>query len=167
MATMDIKYNSSAVIDKLIQELSRDGQKAIQAAYHTAEFDSKSGNLFDSFGCAVYYNGILQQNTISTLEPTAVTPREWYGEPMYGRDRIIEYLTNYRPRSKGLTLIVAAAMPYYEILEKGQGYLTRKYKVITGANAIMREIAKKYSGKFGGRRKQGVASIRLSQESNG
>jgi hypothetical protein len=166
MANVSVKLDANKEIMKLKRDLARDGLRVLQEAYHTAEFESRTGNLFDSFGCAVYYNGVLQEDTISTLNPTATEPREWYKQTMYGRDRVLEYLRSYRPKSKGLSLIVVAAMPYYEILEKGQGYLTRKYKVITGANSIMREIAKKYEGKFGGRRKQGVASIRLSNIEN-
>ena len=67
-----------------------------------------------------------------------------------------------RPRTKGLSLILIAAMPYEKVLE--QGYfevkgkrinLTKKYKVITGANAFMRQLAQKWAGKFG-RKAKGI-----------
>lgn len=163
MKAIDVSFSLRREIDRLARELARDGMRAVQEAYHTAEFTSRTGNLFDSFGSAVYYDGVLREDTIFTLNPTATSRQKWYGEWLSGEEEIYKYFHRYHPRAKGLTLVVAAAMPYYEILEHGKGYLTRKYKVITGANAIMREIAQKYEGKFGGRRKYGTTVIHVNR----
>lgn len=171
MAYIKFKLDKKGAIAKLAAEMIKDGLRLLKEAYLTADFESETGNLFDSFGCAVYYNGELWPNSISTLTPTATTPKEWYGTLISGEEEIEQYLRNYRPRARGLTLVLAAAMPYYSVLEAGGGkngipQLTRKYKVITGANALMRDIARKYQGKFGGRRKQGTTLVHLREISN-
>lgn len=152
--------DSKSLTKKLAKELAEDGMRAVIEAYETAEFTTRTGNLADSYGSAVYLDGELIYDSIFFFEPTATTPRQWYGEAISGHQEMIEYFRNFKPRSKGLSLILIAAMPYTDVLEKGYGAgpkrtfsLKRKYKVISGANTIMRNIANKYkSGKFGRRR---------------
>ena len=145
--------DSKSLTKKLAKELAEDGMRAVIETYETAEFTTRTGNLADSYGSAVYLDGELIYDSIFFFEPTATTPRQWYGEAISGHQEMIEYFRNFKPRSKGLSLILIAAMPYTDILEGGKGFLRRKYRVISGANSIMQEIANKYkSGKFGRRR---------------
>ena len=47
------------LIRRLIDELAEDGRKAIQTAYENRDFTNRTYNLHDSYGSAVYYNGVL------------------------------------------------------------------------------------------------------------
>lgn len=140
---------------KLIKQLAADGREAVHEALRTNEFQNRTGNLEDSYGSAVYDNGKMVEGTEYTLTPTATQTKKWKGKELSGAREIVHYLRTYRPRTKGLSLIVVAAMPYGEILEQGAGHLYRKYKVITGANDFLRRKASEYQGRFG-RKMKGV-----------
>lgn len=150
--------------ENIINEMAEDCVKAVSEAYYTSTYIDGTGNLRDSYACAVFKDGVLLPTTMAFIDSaSAVAPSIWYGKELYGRNEAVKYLSSYRPKAKGLSIVLIAAMPYYEILEKGLGNLHHKYKVITGANAFMRELARKYDGKFGGRRKQGTTLIRIEQ----
>lgn len=147
----------SKLYNKYVEELTLDGEKAIQAAVWSNEFENRTGNLQDSYASAVYHDGYMITGTMRYYEPSIATSSKKYGNRMLsGREEARRYLLNYKPRTKGLSLVLIAAMPYEKVLE--QGYyevdgkrinLTRKYKVITGANNFMKQLAAKWSGKFG------------------
>lgn len=134
-------------IKYMVKELSLHGRKLVENAYNTREFSNQTYNLHDSYGCAVYYNGILQSDSIYTMKSQADEPKHWYGKPIYGASEITDFFLEYRLNSKGFDLVVAAAMPYASILEHGEGSLTRKYRVITGIKGDMKNLAAKYNGK--------------------
>lgn len=139
----------STLYKRYVKELAEDGKRAIDEAIKTNTFTNRTGNLQDSYASAVYYDGYMVEGTMNFYDPSIATKgKEWYGKTLQGREEARRYLLNYRPRTKGLSLILIAAMPYGEILEKGQGNLRKKYKVITGANAFMRKLAQKWAGKF-------------------
>lgn len=162
MAKKRIDFRST-LYKRYVKELAEDGMRAIEEAIRTNTFINQSGNLQDSYASAVYYDGYMIEGTMNYYEPQTATEGKKYGNKiLHGREEARRYLLNYRPRTKGLSLILIAAMPYEKVLE--QGYfevkgkrinLTKKYKVITGANAFMRQLAQKWAGKFG-RKAKGI-----------
>ena len=133
----------------MIDELTYYGERVIQEAYNTRDFTNRTYNLRDSYGSAVYYDGKMVNGTLRTLgNPMATEGKKWHGETLHGRKEVTNYLKNeYKPTSKGLSLVVVAAMPYREQLE-----LKYKYRVISGANWMMRSLADTFAGKFGVRK---------------
>lgn len=95
---------------------------------------SRTGNLHDSFGSAVYLNGVLQPNTIRYVDNETWAKT---GDPRYGRGRRVlnEYFNRIHPRSKTneVMLVVVAAMPYTKFLEKGTHAGGYRIRVISGA----------------------------------
>ena len=141
-----------AVVNYLIKK----GIEIMETAYATRGFENRTFNLHDSYGCAVYKDGVYVNGSIQTLHPQAVKTKKVRGRQVKGHNEVERYLKNhYKPRAKGLTLVVMTAMPYGEILERGGGNLKRKYQVIAGANHEMRKLANELSGKFG-IRKRGI-----------
>ena len=136
----------NSLIRQLIHELASDGKNAIQEAYKTKDYQNRTYNLHDSYGSAVYYNGVLQVDTIYYLSPNSTTAKKWYGTLMKGHDELIDFLQEYQGQKNGIELIIVAAMPYASILEEGSGGLKRKYKVISGAYSEMQSLQKKYKG---------------------
>lgn len=143
----------SGIKDKIVtayaEQLSDEGLKLIKKAFNTANFKKdKTQNLHDSYGCAVYYNGKYVYGTKRFLTPRATQPRYNYytGDNEYGVNEINDFLDSYRPTSKGFVLIIAVAMFYGSILEKGGGRLKRKYRVISGVSSDIEALAKKYGG---------------------
>ena len=51
-------------IDNLISQLARDGEQALHDAYYGRGFNNRTYNLHDSYGSAVYYNGVLVNSSI-------------------------------------------------------------------------------------------------------
>lgn len=158
--------------DKLINELTNDGHRAIQVAYQNRDFRNQLWNLYDSYGSAVYEKGRLIKHTVRYLGnqeqsrsgrsmgwtwkggrtmPTRTGQRYHTGDEiqMNGRDEVIDFFQQYRPQHKtGIQLVIVAAMFYANILESGVGKIKRKIKVISGARDAMEDIAKKYGGTF-------------------
>ena len=162
------KKNANVFLDKLINDLTWQGEKAIRVAYRRRDFTNRLYNLRDSYGSAVYYNGRLLKHTIRYLGPEIGKPidntgwtwnkqrsmPDWRGErrqkgeeiPMRGRDEIMEFFQKYRPSVTGLHLVVVASMWYANVLEKGGGGIHHKYKVISGARDVVEGIAKQVGG---------------------
>lgn len=134
-----------ALVDRLVNI----GIEAMKQAFESADFKKdKTQNLHDSYGCAVYHNGLLVKNTIHTLteQPRATQPRRLNGEDVYGREHVEDYLRSYKPRSRGFQLVVIASMPYAGILEAGKSPLHRRYRVISGIKEAMLDKAKNLGG---------------------
>jgi hypothetical protein len=148
---------------KIANMITRDLIWLVSKARETSEYEDKTFNLHDSYGAAVYDNGVLIEKSITYLEPLATKTKNWYDrEGITGHEEMITYLRTYIPRKKGITVVLVAAMPYSEVLEKGSAGLKRKYKVISGANSLMRQLAAEYSGKFGRKRDGAGRGIRTT-----
>lgn len=141
------------VLNEMIKELTMYGEMVMKEAYNTRDFTNRTYNLHDSYGSAVYYNGQMVNGTLKTLgSPQATESKTWYGKKLRGRQVVTDYLRNeYKPSGKGLSLVVVAAMPYRDVLE-----IKYKYRVISGANWMMRSLANTFAAKFG-IRKHGIS----------
>lgn len=133
-------------IKQLIASLTKEGERLIAKALKTITYTHRTRNLKDSYGSAVYYNGALQMDSVRISTPEATEPRIWYRQKLYGSEEIIEFFQSYQPRTKGIELVLAVAMPYAEILEKKLDGLKRKYKVVSGARTEFDKLTKKYEG---------------------
>lgn len=151
MAVVYKKYlPKDKVIQLMIDELTMYGEMVIKEAFETANFNKKrTQNLRDSYASAVFYEGKMVNGTMRTLgSPLALVDKTWYGRKIRGRNEATRFLRHdYKPTGHGLSLVAIAAMPYREVLE-----LKYKYRVISGANWMMRSLAHTFSSKFGVRR---------------
>lgn len=156
------------LIQQLIAQLTEEGAAAIKQAYETRDWKNRTFNLHDSYGSAVYVNGQLLKRTVRYVgEELAKNGRnvgwvwnksrsmpDYRGErrlpgdevEMRGRDEIMDFFSQYTPKTNGVELVIAAAMFYANILESGGGKLKHKYHVISQANGIMDDLSKKYKG---------------------
>jgi hypothetical protein len=155
-------------LNKFIDELANDGERAIKEAYATREFRNRSFNLKDSYGSAVYVDGKLIKRTIRYLGPEDATnalsvgwiwdkprslpdfrgARRLTGDEiqMTGREEVMDFFSHYVPSGKGIELVIVAAMWYANVLEKGGANLRRKWRVISGAATFMYSLQRKYGG---------------------
>lgn len=140
------KVDAKKAIEKMVEQLSKEGKLLVEKAYNTRSFEDRTFNLHDSYGSAVYYNGVLQRNSIYYMSPQATEAKKWYGAMLRGRNEIVDFFLEYKGRGKGFDLVLVAAMPYASILEHSQGSLKKKYKVISGAMSDMEALARKYNG---------------------
>ena len=134
--------NGGVLIKALISQLADDGEKAIREAYEGREFTNRTYNLHDSYGSAVYYNGVLVKSSIRYVGAEMAEEDE-----RYGRNEVNDFFANYRPKNrKGIDLVIVAAMFYADILEEGKGRLKRKYKVIAEGEDYMKNVATHFRG---------------------
>lgn len=137
---------ASPYIDQLAKKLADDGRRLIERAYLQADYNkNRTQNLHDSYGSAVYYNNQLYPNTKRYFSKAATTSKydPYANEAVTGRRAIDDFFNEYNPTTDGLELVVAVAIFYGEILERGGGNLRRKYKVISMIGDDIRELAQK------------------------
>lgn len=134
---------TGSIIKVLIDNLAAEGERVIQDAYNKKGYQNRTYNLHDSYGSAVYYNGVLQADSIRYVGPAAATkPRVVKGIMISGRDEVDKFFNNYKPSNKtGIELVVIAAIFYAGILE------ARKYHVISTAGKSLDAIASRLNGK--------------------
>lgn len=132
------------------KKLSEEGRKLITKAFETANFDkNKTQNLHDSYGSAVFYNGKEIPNTRRYVGRKAVVGKvDPQGNLILGRAEIDNFFDTYKSSFDGFELVTAAAIFYASILEKGSGRLRRKYRVISGIDSDLMDLASKTGGKI-------------------
>lgn len=134
-------------ISKLAKQLIADGYKCIRTAYDTRQFTNRTFNLHDSYGSCLYYNGKEYPNSRRYVGREALVGKKNIdGGFTLGRADIDIFFDNYKAKPKGFELVVAVAIFYGEILEKGKGKLKRKYRVISGATNEIISLSSKYNG---------------------
>ena len=133
-------------IDKFVDMLATEGGNLITQAVNSRDYTHRTLNLHDSYGSAVYMDGALVERSIRTLPAQATKAKKYKGSEIRGAEEIIKYFRSYKPKSE-MELVVAAAMPYGVVLEKGGGGLRRKYKVISGINTEVGNLAARLNAK--------------------
>lgn len=133
-------------INKIVDMLSNEGGKLILQAVNSRDYTHRTYNLHDSYGSAVYLNGKLVEKSVMLLGSKATKAKSYKGSKLKGSEEIMKYFRSYKPKSE-LELVVAAAMPYGVVLEKGGGGLRRKYKVISGINTEVGNLAARLNAK--------------------
>lgn len=137
--------------DKFAMKLADDGERLIQKAYSMADYNkNKTQNLHDSYGSAVFFNRKLYPGTKRFFTKKATTSKydPYEAEYITGRRAIENFFGTYRPATDDFQLVVAVAMFYGRILEKGLqgGQIARKYKVISMIGDDVRQLADKIGG---------------------
>ena len=133
-------------INKFVDMLSDEGGKLILQAVNSRDYTHRTYNLHDSYGSAVYLNGKLVEKSVMMLGSKATKAKKYKGNEIRGAEEIIKYFRSYKPKSD-IELVVAAAMPYGVVLEKGGGGIRRKYKVISGINTEVGNLAARLNAK--------------------
>ena len=133
-------------IDKFADMLADEGGKLILQAVNSRDYTHRTYNLHDSYGSAVYLNGKLVEKSVMLLGSKATKAKSYKGSKLKGSEEIMKYFRSYKPKS-AIELLVAAAMPYGVVLEKGGGGLRHKYKVISGINTEVGNLAARLNAK--------------------
>lgn len=133
-------------INKFVDMLATEGGKLILQAVNSRDYTHRTYNLHDSYGSAVYLNGKLVEKSVMLLGSKATKAKSYKGSKLKGSEEIMKYFRSYKPKS-AIELVVAAAMPYGVVLEKGGGGLRHKYKVISGINTEVGNLAARLNAK--------------------
>lgn len=107
-----------------------EGRRILKECVNEREYEHDTKNLYDSYGYGVYREGrLVGKGFLGAAK--AKESKDWYGEEIRGRSEIESFLQSEYKSDGGLELVIAAAMPYAVVLEKGSAGLHRKYKVIS------------------------------------
>lgn len=139
-------------INKIVDYLAGQGKKIIHDAIQTKDTRQRTQNQNDAYGWAVYYNGREMRRGYWTSAPQANEKRNgWTNKgisPGYGREDLVKYFDEYKPKSNGFQLIVVNAVFYTAIQEAGGGRLKHKYRIITQEFSNMTEAGRGVSKNF-------------------
>lgn len=122
----------------------------MRECYDERGFENRSFNLYDSYGYAVYVDGSVRAQGFLS-QSAASEGKKWYGNTVEGSSAISEFFNVKYKSSGGIELVIAAAMPYAQVLENGgasNGRFTykHKYKVISMAYDKLKELQGRYPG---------------------
>ena len=133
-------------IRQYVQNLSQEGDRIIRECVQERTYEHQTKNLYDSYGWCVYVKGEPKRRGYLSNSPEAKKGKRWGSfDGVTGRGSIDSFFENYKA-SKGIELVIAAAMPYGVILEQGAGNLKRKYRVISMSYQKLKMLAPKYGG---------------------
>jgi len=160
-------YFAKILQEEFINYLEEKAQLLTLKAVMESDFRGRTGNLYDSYGYAIFLNGSLKRSSILSEINTArlaQTPKKWYKDIKFGTE--VAQMTfekqqrngnavsgGYAPSDKrGYVVVIAATMPYAVVLEQG-GYqdgrvqYKKKYHVITQIVSDCEDIGKDLCGK--------------------
>lgn len=130
-----IKSLKKQSIDKTTDDLALIGKTLLPKAFDESTYTNRTYNLSDSYGWAVYYNGVLKRKGF-LLNQVASEP---HASGKDGRQEVEDFFNSYSANSRGHELIFVAAMFYAGILESGVG-LSTKYVVISSIKDDLERI---------------------------
>ena len=116
-------FNLNEITDELVKSLADIGKELILRAYRTRGFFNRTYNLRDSYVSAVYVKGKLREDSIRYVgKDLADVAKKIDDRYVVGRWEAEEYIRSLKQnRNDFIKLVIAAAMPYSNTLEK-RGY---------------------------------------------
>ena len=150
MATLKDK-----ALAQILQRLEQEGNRILQECESERDYTHRTNNLYDSYGYGIYVGGKMTKAGYLSSSKTATESRKWYGQDVSGREQITNFLNNEYKPTKGIDMVVVAAMPYAEVLEHKY-----KYKVIAMSYDKLKQLQEEFEGAsvvniFGGKRQGG------------
>lgn len=132
----------NALADQIIEDLIKLGEEAIKVALREKGYKNRTYNLHDSIGCAVYFKGNLVATRVSSGVKSKKESREGYT----GRDAIRDFfeVNKHISTKNSIHLMLVAAMPYAEYLEKGTHGGHYHIQVISSGTDYIQEHLKEY-----------------------
>lgn len=97
---------------KLETVMNEIGMIGVEWAIQNHEFNNRTNNLEDSYGYAVYKDGIIQGQPFIP-NPKATKPKGG----KYGHEVTAAYLKNYTPSAVGWAVVIAAGMEYARFVQ--------------------------------------------------
>ena len=134
------------MITRLLDALDKEGKRILAECEQERTYTHRTQNLYDSYGFGVYYNGKLTRKGFLSSSPTATKTKKWYGVEVEGREQIENFLNREYKPSKGIDLVIAAAMPYAHALENASSGQHQKYKVISMSYNKLRDLSSQVKG---------------------
>ena len=118
-------------IAQILRKLELEGDRILHECEQGRNYTHRTNNLYDSYGYGIYVGGKISKSGFLTPNQTATTDKEWYGQHVSGREQILNFLNREYKPTKGIDMVVVAAMPYAAVLENASSGQKHKYRVIS------------------------------------
>lgn len=132
-------------IEQLVRKLELEGNRILRECEAERDYTHRTNNLYDSYGYGIYVGGNLEKWRFLSSYAKALVPRDIDGEEVWGRQEIKNFLYEYYKPTKGIDMVVVAAMPYADDLEAGVG-VKHTYKVISMSYEKLKALQGKIKG---------------------
>ena len=147
-------------IMQIVRKLEQEGNRILQECEAERDYTHRTNNLYDSYGFGIYVGGKLTKEGYLSNSKTATKSRKWYGQEVSGREQITNFLNNEYKPTKGIDMVVVAAMPYAAVLENASSGQKHKYRVISMSYDKLKQLQGEIKGStvaniFGGKRQGG------------
>lgn len=129
--------------EALVAQLAVEGDRILKECEQEADYTHRTYNLYDSYGYGIYVDGKLKRSGFLTNTATATEGKRWYKDTVKGRERLEEFLSSEYKATKGIDMVVVAAMPYAHALENQSSGQKRKYRVISMAFDKLKALSDK------------------------
>lgn len=129
--------------EALVEQLAVEGDRILKECEQEADYTHRTYNLYDSYGYGIYVDGKLKRSGFLTDTATATEGKRWYKDTVKGRERLEEFLSSEYKATKGIDMVVVAAMPYAHALENQSSGQKRKYRVISMAFDKLKALSDK------------------------
>lgn len=155
MATLKDK-----ALAQILQRLEQEGNRILQECESERDYTHRTNNLYDSYGYGIYVFGKMTKAGYLSSSKTATESRKWYGQDVSGREQITKFLNSEYKPTKGIDMVVVAAMPYATVLENASSGQKHKYRVISMSYDKLKQLQGEIKGAsvvniFGGKRQGG------------
>lgn len=134
------------VVEQLIQRLEQEGNRILRECEQERDYIHRTNNLYDSYGFGIYVGGKLTKAGYLSSSKTATKNRKWYGQEVSGREQITNFLNNEYKPTKGIDMVVVAAMPYAHALENASSGQKHKYRVISMSYEKLKQLQGEIKG---------------------
>lgn len=133
----------------LVEALTTVGWQVAMEAYRRKTYTNRTFNLHDSYGSAVYVDGVLQPDTKKYVNRSRSKRNDVHGHidsdnryapyGLNGRRALDDFFNNLKiSKRRKVTLVVAAAMWYGELVES-KGFVVLDEKFVE--NAVQHRLA--------------------------
>lgn len=148
--------STNRILNDFLDDLAEEGKKVIDKAAKTNITKSRSNNMRDAYGAAVYYMGKRVRTRYVNATPLSNRAHAGWGKHNIpsdtGRGYLDTWFDEYKPKGN-IELVCVNAVYYAQILEEGaQGrpytQFSTKYEIISQTYSDMNGLAKKYKGKL-------------------
>lgn len=152
-------FKDKALVN-ILRRLEQEGNRILQECVEESDYTHRTGNLYDSYGYGIYIGGKLTKSGYLLNSKTATESRKWYGQDVSGREQITNFLNREYKPTKGIDMVVVAAMPYAAVLENASSGQKHKYRVISMSYDKLKQLQGEIKGAsvvniFGGKRQGG------------
>lgn len=147
-------------IMQIVRKLEQEGYRILQECEAERDYTHRTDNLYDSYGYGIYVGGKIRKSGFLTPSQRATEDRKWYGQPVSGREQILNFLNSEYKPTNGIDMVVVAAMPYAAVLENASSGQKHKYRVISMSYDKLKQLQGEIKGAsvvniFGGKRQGG------------